>query len=222
MKAFLLGLLISTGFFAQAAPPLAQDFLKQGKIIPQALLRLGYDQFGELNIKAMMQKMDGVRILSAPAQQIMLKNSDGRPTAHWRREAGSTSVTVSPEFWDDYMPETKPLIALHEFLGGVGFDDTNYHLSSALWLLSTPEAQKNLNPGEQKIIQNYISKAKNTGGVIGVGGGGDVVSCYVKKNVLLKKLRAFAEMRGPEREQGMSYLFLILNMDINLKWKQTK
>lgn len=181
------------------------EFLKQGSEIPLALERLGYTHFGKLNLDSFLRAL--------PAHQVTFNdrvdklNHNGRISGHWDADG---RISVYRTWWKRFHDQHS-VLALHEYLGVEGYNDDQYWISVSMWFLTLPETQTNLSAEIRANIAQWITKnanvriAKGTqmaGGVVGVGGGGESGTLYVKMHGLLDSVR---ELGKPLDEIDRNY-----------------
>jgi hypothetical protein len=204
---FLSFLALSLTAFSspQSRARVAADFYSAGQVIPEKLISLGHSEFGRLNLKTFIHQMKTVRLSVQATTEFDQADGSQRVSAHWHRDASGSSITVSQKMWFYTISEVKPSMALHEYLGALGYDDQNYNLSTSLLLLAEKETWKFLNDDQIRYVRNSIENTSNEvcegGGVIGVGGGGDLIGPETKSNLLLSDIEDCKRNPSAENKQ---------------------
>jgi hypothetical protein len=219
----LLAVLVSSTVAYSDA--IANEFLKKGLEIPAALQDLGYSQFGRLNLASALNQMPSFPVTYSGKVEKL--NGNGRLSAHWENQNGTVTVSVNPVWWKKF-PDQQAVLAWHEYLGALGLIDDQYWISVSAWLLSLPEAQRVLDQHAKSQIAAWIASNANAklpkgtrmaGGVIGIGGGGEGGTLYVKMNGLRRCLR---ELGGPqsaeERRDSLNNLAHYLSSPLTVTW----
>lgn len=201
------------------------DFETAARAIPQQLIRKGYSQFGDLNLQNFIQTMDQVQIFTAPEVETPEDNNTVRIFAHWQRNANGTTITLSERAWPAAAQTPwKNALALHEMLGALGYEDQNYNLSTSLWFLAQDKIDQILNKNEMHtVIRSTNDLAKSTGGIIGVGGGGDLIGPGAKISVLENYLEKFAKDPTEENRAAIFMGYQIIKiLKVEAHWTDKK
>lgn len=189
-------------------------FKKAGAEIPRALMKRGYRRFGNLDLARFIQDIEEVSVTSSDLRSIQQKNrnsrSEGRGTGRWT--LGHVSVAC-PYF--NGFKEKRSAFAFHEYLGALGFTDHEYRGSLALWLLSRQDAHQLLRSDEKGLIVKWASAKLNGGdggGAVGVGGGGEIGTVFVRTNYLQNQIDELKKKpRESERKEIIDWLYDRLN-----------
>ena len=178
------------------ADDISSEFREAGRQIPTALQARGYQQFGSLDLSTLLNKIDSTEVSSTSVNSVGTRNSDGRITARWENHGRASSIVVSIKAWQRW-PGDHGILALHEYLGVSGFDDHNYWLSTKLWFLSLSETHAVVSGADTSTIeQNLIQKISvGGGGVIGVGGGGEISTLHFRSERLVENLQKMRNAR---------------------------
>ena len=194
-----IGLLV--GDHALATENFAQTFLEAGSQIPRALQALGYAEFGRLNLAQFLKGIQNVPVEETTGHKVIDLNDDsasaGRASARW----DGKKILVDQEMWK-FRPGQHAVLALHEYLGFMRFDDHQYWLSMELWFLSQPETRGVLMASELQTLENRIAQLTGTrlaGGVVGVGGGGESGTLFARMNLIQNALKK--DQRGQSKAQ---------------------
>lgn len=194
MRIFLvLSLFISSLAFAN--PAYESRFRSAGASIPSALLQRGYSRFGGLDLRSFIADMAQVKLKVQGEDQIGRRNGDGRKTARWEITPEGRTITFDPEWiTKPGLQSVVPMLALHEYLGILGFNDRRYNASLGLWFLTQSAVHQVLTAEEKAQIVNIIVQQlgrRTAGGVIGVGGGGQIFTQLYRGMMMLKTLKYF-------------------------------
>ena len=191
----------------------SEEFIDAGLSIPRALQARGYTQFGSLNLETFVSQMNSVRIEFSKDKSIAKKNQNGRISARWETTARGSSIRVYTPSWQRFTDQ-RPILALHEYLGVFGFYDDNYWLSTQMWTLSL-NATDSLTAGERARIERSIEAhasrreqhaSNGGGGVIGVGGGGEGATIWLRQNSIRERLNELNSGEG-ERSEAVSNIY---------------
>lgn len=207
----LLGLLtLAAPAFAQG--DCAQKFRNDGKVIVRALMKRGYTSFGSLSFSRYLRHVDSVNVM--PSSNL-LGRQDLRSTARWSRENGVLTVKIDCAWYNQFPQMDRSVLAFHDFAWSFGVDDEKYWLSMGGYLLSQKFFHDSLSPEEVKHFKNNMGKivtASSQGGVIGIGGGGEIYTVSCKLRPILSSLQAMKTAQtAAEREtaeKAFSYFFM--------------
>lgn len=221
------GLLIASSIRAET---IANEFFRQGSKIPNALIQMGYTQFGDLDLQSALQKIPSFVVKYS--DKVGKLNGNGRLSAHWQLdENGSYTIFVNPAWWQKFYDQ-KPVLAWHDCLGPLGFIDDQYWMSVSMWFLSLPEANIAFekDPHLKSRVIAWIGKNANyrlpkgtkvAGGVIGVGGGGEGGTLFVKMNGILRSLRELSKPQSPEEQsESLGTIYHYLTSYTTVTWGQ--
>jgi hypothetical protein len=194
MKSRLLNTLLLFAFFVVPAGAWAQasEFQAAGLAVPQKLMRDGYETFGYLSLSELTAVIQATPVRWATGKQIGIRNSSGRISGRWEMNGSQRTILVNQETWEKF-PEDQSIFALHEYLGIAGFQDGNYWLSTSLWFLSLDQARAALDSNQRATVAGRISGYARTrlasGTIIGVGGGGNILTLHLRAKRLREDLR---------------------------------
>jgi hypothetical protein len=202
----------------------AADFYSAGQVIPEKLISLGHGKLGRLNLKNFLIQMKAVRLSVQATTEFDQADGSQRASAHWHRDASESSITVSQKMWLYTISKVKPSMALHEYLGALGYDDQNYNLSTSLLLLSEKETWNFLNEDQIRYIRNNIENTSNEvcegGGVIGVGGGGDLIGPETKSNLLISDIEDCKQNPSEENRQKIFEDYQVMTtFSVEARWQ---
>lgn len=194
------------------------DFQNKSREIPLRLLKMGYKRFGSLDLEKFLHGTKKVKIYEG---EKLLGKMDLRSTARWEVSGGlfkTRKITVDCAWWNKY-PEQKAILALHEQLSvgasGEKIDDTGYWKSNGLWLLTLDLTHKALKQNELKALTDWL-KMDSGGGVVGVGGGGEIASIKYKTDHLIRSLKNMRAARSQEkRSQALVEFVYWLENNVN-------
>jgi hypothetical protein len=136
---------------------------------------------------------------------------------------------VNPAWWKKF-PEQQSILALHEYLGAAGFYDDNYWISTSMWFLSLPDAQKVLSDEMKSGIESWITRnasakiphgTRLAGGVVGVGGGGESASLWARMEALKRALAVLKKPSNTEEEKrnALNSIDHFLSAELAVMWK---
>lgn len=172
-----------------------EQFRALGAKIPRQLSQAGYSKFGALNLNQFVADMASVDIRTSNEDQLGQRNKDGRKSARWEITAEGRRITYDPQ-WIRASGSIASVLALHEYLGVLGYQDKRYVASLGLWFLTRLEAHQVLNSAEISKIVSIISRNLSSrmagGGVVGVGGGGQSMTLMYRAKMMLRCLDFFA------------------------------
>lgn len=194
----------SSLLFLGQARASADEFLAAGVEIPQALQAKGYSTFGKMNLATLVSQMHGIRVKFSNELVAAKRNQNGRISARWEVSRSGRIIHVYAPSWNRFTDQ-RSLLALHEYLGILGYADNNYWLSTQMWTLSLQEAQA-LSGGERTAIERSIEYrtqvASNSsgGGVVGVGGGGEGGTIWVRQKRIRENLDRLNRGEGARDE----------------------
>jgi len=202
------------------AEKIADEFFARGSQIPQTLKDMGYEQFGDLKLSSALERMPSIAIVYS--DKVRKLNNNLRLSAHWQiDENGVATIFVNQNWWNKFYDQ-KLVLALHEYLGPLGFIDDQYWMSVSMWFLSLPQAQIafSKDPKLKPAVVAWIGRNANwrlpkgtkvAGGAIGVGGGGEGGTLFIKMNGILRSLQELSQPQAPADEAvslGMIYHYL--------------
>lgn len=216
---------LTTNRAAQAST--RTEFIKSAGQIPNALINHGYRQIGQLDLLNMIRTMSSpnVQIVVVPQLKYAVSQDQVRSSAYYFCDPKTSRITISQMLWSQTPKQIRPILALHEFLGCSRFNDSIYNLSTVLNLISLPKTSKILSRSELAVLEDYAGKrlvvASRGGGIIGVGGGGDMGGAYIKSWVLEKNLDDMKKARSvADRDRAFTMLRFQLETGLEIKWKQ--
>jgi hypothetical protein len=214
-KLIVFAFLIFSSKFAFADQ--SSKFRASARMIPSILIQKGFTQVGDINMRQLVNQMNQVQVRPAGEDEIAAMNGNGRKTARWEINGASRTIVFNAS-WINKFSDQKGLLALHEFLGALSFDDEDYMTSAGLWFLSQGHTGR-LQPEElRRVLSSIESRARvryagNSGGVVGVGGGGEVLSAFSKTFALN---RAMQMLMSPENRNHPQRRYVIIDALITL------
>jgi hypothetical protein len=206
---------------------LQKEFIAAGLEVPNTLIEMGYTEFGDLDLREFTKRMRKVQIKEGSWSKLGDSNNDGRISARWEIHPDRITITVNKDLWNR-RKEQRPLLALHEYLGALGFQDKEYWLSTELWFLTQPESHQKLTNEEIAIITKRIAEQTQIriargGGVVGVGGGGESATLWVRMRRIKEHMETFSgESTGDVRRQGLLWLFDSLEANVTVSYTTPK
>jgi hypothetical protein len=169
------------------------QFIQCALQIPVALQKLGYRDFGSLNLNQLEQdirrshaaKENGWKVADANERV----GDEGRISGHCERRSDGTHAQIDSDQWKNKILQ-RPQLCLHEVFC---VRDHDYWLTSHMKALTFPEVNSYLTAGEREKISQRIGRLyAMSGGVIGVGGGGESSTLYVRDRRIQRDLKALA------------------------------
>jgi hypothetical protein len=172
------------------------EFAAQAHVLPRALARHGYTRLGNLELAAFDQRVDGIQVHETRTvrhkQELVGFMTMERSLAEWRRTSTGDVTVATPE-WAKSRADVRPLVALHESLGALGYSDDLFSCSSSLAILASDPARQALGIAEIARIEKIAeSTCRIAGGTTGVTGGGDEFIATIRQNSIAKAMRSFA------------------------------
>lgn len=167
----------------RAATASPSEFASQAASIPSSLRAQGYETLGSLSLSQFLSRARAVRVQIAADLAYGSSGSTAfRNSAHWRR-GPQPEIVVNGRRWQQTSARYKPVLALHEHLGALGFEDNNFSCSSALWALA--HSQQTLAREELAQIERVAqSTCRHAGGSTVVTGGGDSFNVHGKLSLI--------------------------------------
>lgn len=207
-----LGLLASAQAM-ESAPSIQKSFTDAARSIPQALLARGYRRFGPLDLQSLLDGMKKVNLALVESLYRPERIGDQtgvaeRSSAQWVRDRNQSRIEINKNLWLQTAPDVQKVIALHEYLGANAFEDGNYVVSTALWMLTQERTYEVLKPDETRSLASLVQgELEASGGVTGVGGGGDEDGAQLKMRMLTLALERTAKTRdAAERQDALRSL----------------
>lgn len=207
----ILGLAIY--FTLWSARAQSNEFLTSASQIIQSLQAKGYSNFSHLHLDTFLQQMSSVEIQFSNQLTAAKRNQNGRISARWEVYGSKKLIRVYTPSWNRFS-EQRPMLALHEYLGVLGYDDDNYWLSTQLWTLSLQESSA-LSADERAAIEQSIASrvrplrmqlAASGGGVVGVGGGGEGGTVWLRQRQIKQGLSGLNDA-SVERSRSANEVF---------------
>lgn len=214
----IFSLLLGLSTPAFAAEDCSAQFRKDGEIIVRALMKRGYSNFGPLRFSEIIRQMNSDAITVIPGTGL-LGRQDLRSTARWKREGRKLTVQVDCAWYNKFSRMERSVLALHDFAWSLGYDDEKYYISLGAWLLTQPVFHESLRTDEVSNFKGHIDQiavASRSGGVVGVGGGGEIYTVACKLGPILDSLKTIREAQSQaERERGEKLFSYFFARDLN-------
>ena len=178
-------------------------FKKAGEAIPKALAKLGYEKFGALELARFQERMGSVQVKVLSEAEIGRRNGDGRMSARWEHTAQGAVIWFDPVMASNTgLGPILPVLALHEYLGILGFNDKRYLTSLGLLFLAQTRTRQVLTAAELGRVAALISRQQAPskvvgGGAVGVGGGGQSMTLLYRGMMMMRTLDFFERARTP-------------------------
>ena len=177
-----------------ANPAIVQDFRAQAQVIPQRLMAAGQRRFGALDLGDLLNRQSRVQV------SVVGQVDHSRPIGPFDSERDGAEwsegrVAVSAKTWPRVRGAAKPMLALHEMLGALRIEDTDFGCSGSLWVLSDSNARATMSREELATFESFAERGcyvARSGGSTGVTGGGDDYNVNIRINGMNK---ALAEMK---------------------------
>ncbi|RZA09753.1 MAG: hypothetical protein EOP11_00660 [Proteobacteria bacterium] len=193
---------------AQANAAIIGEFRANAQVLPRKALAAGYRQFGAVDLSDLLSRMQSldvrVRGKISHKQNIGGVFEAERDGAEWSHGA----VSLSAARWPKLKADEKPMLALHEALGALKIEDTNFGCSGSIWALTDAQTRNTMNREEVATFESYAERGcmmARGGGSTGVTGGGDDYNVRIRMNIMrqgLAKMQAATAREG--REQGFN------------------
>lgn len=218
--AFILLILTKSQASSTGSKPFLTEFRRAGLYIPIELMKGGYSQIGPLTLEELMAKINAVTI--NPKDWFVVKYPDGteRISGFWHNGSIDSGIDFNLTAWQGTPPQTKPLVALHEYLCFFGFPDQDYKLSLSLWFFMDQIQRPFISKSALSQLKDNIIRLAAGGGAVGIGGGGDFGTLGLKQTILedVKKTKTLT----PEEleEKIMATYFFIVNSTMEFQWKR--
>lgn len=220
----ILGLFLSFSAAAQnSSLGAAAEFKVAARQIPEALLKAGYKRIGRMNLHNLLQNIQVLKVKDAKWVETKVGTDQKRVFARWERTAQGPKVTLNSSMWGKAFPRHHSPLALHEVLGAYGFNDDDYQLSTSLWLLAFEQKRQILSKEELKYLEKSIAERANIsgGGVIGVGGGGDLIGPVLKISIIEAAYEDYDNSPTPANRAGVFRSFRVTEMfSVEGKWRR--
>lgn len=185
-----------------------QDFRNAGAQIPKQLLDNGIEELGRLDLKALVEFIETASLVPRPWVSFPDGNDHERISAIWHRDTTPPYIEFNLAAWDATKKEVKPLIALHEFLQLLDFNDQDYQLSLSLWFLLETQKKQLLSPDQSEWLQDQILLLAG-GGAVGVGGGGDFNAEWLKLTIIKNAIEKINGEPTQEQQQELLQTYLL-------------
>lgn len=171
---FIIGCIFSQ--FIWAENPMVLQNLSVQPV--DKLLESGIENVGALNLKALRQKLISIEYNEMPAE--LPRFMGARQSAYY-----NDGRVYQKESYPKGFEEALQLLATHEALGALNFQDENYQFSILLKLLSEKPSEEQQEFVSSPTIEMFFSKDSamynfEGGGATGAGGGGDFMAAWVK------------------------------------------
>lgn len=222
---FLLGLIFLMSSWAQAKSQASMEFIRAVNEIPQALIENGYGKIGRLDLKKIVANLNKIELREEAWVETEQPQGQKRIFARWERTEQGPRVILNTSTWSSAHPKFRGSLAIHEVLGAGGFNDEDYNLSTSLWLLKENSQQKVLKRSEVNYILERIAEESKSGGggVIGVGGGGDVIGPGLKISMLQAAFERYQKDPSEENRIGIFNTYgttQMFSVEGGWKWAQ--
>ena len=176
---------------AMASAAIVRDFKAQAQSLPRKAISAGYDRFGALDLYDLVNRLQSGEVQVRVVGRVAHKEAVGgvfeaeRDGAQWRHG----SVAVSGSEWPRLRAKSKPMLALHEVLGALKIEDSNFGCSGTIWTLTDPNVRSTMSREEIATFEGYAHTAcqmarGGNGGSTGVTGGGDEYNVAIRQNIM--------------------------------------
>lgn len=154
----------------------------QWQKVIDTLLQSGLTRIGNFDVEAFRQKALTISIkpiANAPPSVL----SGSRESAYNR--CGQDQVYIADQLPSEAISSLAQL-ELHEILGALCFDDNDYAMSTALVTLAEMRDQSQKERLAKNFAKSVFARNLKLAGATGVSGGGDLVTMFIKNQVLQK------------------------------------
>ncbi len=188
------------------------DFQRSAEVLPQKMRDQGRTQFGDFQADAISKGLPTVQLAitnSVAHEQVIggtIKME--RNSAEWHRGKHHGSIKINGDMWAKTATKIKPMLALHEMLGVLGYTDDTFTCSGAIWLLTNKKAVSALRSDELSQIERIAESAcKFAGGSTGVYGGGDEYDVRAKIMIMEENIASAGAAKSKvARDQAINAL----------------
>ena len=211
----LILLLLYVPYLASAAgdESIRQDFARSQSALPRALIHMGSPRFGDLELSRFLGDLSGIRVQIVKAMAHVEHIGPflaERDSAAWNREL--KTIALNGPLWQKTVGKAKPMLALHESMGALGYADNNFDCSGTLWILANAKGRAVLTVTERTQFEDYARKAcvlaqAQSGSSTGVTGGGDDYNVLVRIGIFERGLaQAEAATDGNARAAALAQI----------------
>jgi hypothetical protein len=211
-------LLTATNTGTAFAASIPDTFRAAALSIPAALLRQGHSQIENLDLRELQHQIRAIEVRVLGRWEVEDQNRNGRATARWENTGGRRTIYLSKTFWSQ-AKASQASLALHEYLGALGYPDQDYGLSSRLWFLAQDSSQRDLSPAEQDEIKKDVSRMSAARMGTNSSGGGDSLSLEARQHLLSTYSRNMRNARTAA-ERAKNYEDLQDTLDSNFELKR--
>lgn len=152
------------------------------------LLEKGLTPIRSLDIQAMRDEAATVQWRALAPGETIPGFASGRTSAYYVRNGKTVTVAADPSV---FSAQALSVLALHETLGAIGYDDRFYQLSIALYAYSITNLDNEANRKEREFQKAAffplirMASREEGGGGTRVGGGGDFLGMIMKMQTML-------------------------------------
>lgn len=194
--------LISSSTLAQTtadSDQVAASFRTASANIPALLLKRGYRSIGKVDLQSLVRQSADVSVVVVDSVELVQVSVGSIPairsSAQWsgKNEKQDASIEVDRDAWLKTKSPIRDVLGLHEQLGISGVSDHDYSVSIGLWILSKDSSNSVFSKSERQAIFDDV--ARSSGGVVGVGGGGDDGGIESKMRFVANEIAKVANMK---------------------------
>ena len=196
-----------------------REFQSAAMVIPTALIAHGIRNLGALNLPKLIAKIPEVALTFQP--WLSVPAGDGknfRLFTSWQRTQFVGSVGVNRELWERLDGSARSVIALNAYLNALGFYDTNYRTTIALWFLALDEPRMLLTPADYRFAVEQARIAASPTPQDG-SGGGDLGGILYKQSMLRRIIQRASEDSTSDNEAKLLMVYRVaLIVGIEVGW----
>lgn len=227
IKFFVILITVTTSSLSLAATKsISRQFRVAADRIPHRLIQQGLSNIGSIDFQQLESEISQIPVIVLPKLKVLSTSSKtSRQSGAWsHRKNGNPIIYVSVESWNHSGQKPRSVLALHETLCALSYDDTNYMISLTLYFLSRygrsihydlSKFSNQLSPIIQRLNAPTTSQLMAlAGGTTLVGGGGDSVVIAMKLSALDDAGKNLAKAKTDfQREAIMSDVAMIIYAD---------
>lgn len=203
----LICLLTSVVSVARAAQTEMESYQGSAPQIVDLLIKQGVTSVNGLDLAAIRKNLPTVRWRALAPGETVPDFVGHRTTAFYRTKNKVVTIMAKPRYMNKFM---MAVIALHESLGALGYDDHKYQMSIGLGMMALTTG----NPADDQVKRASESKLVQVAmGGFSVGGGGDFLGLAAKMGTMEQFMRIFhGDIRNLQR-------FIALDFEADYKAK---
>lgn len=170
-----------------------------------SLLDRGHAEFAGIQLRSLEDEFRGVQLFAL--DRVFLISADGRSGAV--NFTGSRVVVLNTLAFASYSHQLQGMVLFHELAAAIGYRDDHYALTTAFYAAQLGFNRSVFDPDVQAYLRNLTRVRRNStmqpdprlvsGGITGIGGGGDAFAIEVKLKLLMAALAIKDRAPAPVR-----------------------